>query len=153
MSVLEKIERYVDEPGRLSRRRFVGRVAKVSFGLAAASVGAGALAKPAYASYCCGLCSDCCGWPLCPDQTGNCPTGCSGYQWYCNGGGCTWVCGECCTSMCQGTGCASQCKCSYAYALCSPGCPCAPQVKTMMENTTLKDLLYTTPYRSKPCNH
>jgi hypothetical protein len=146
MKILERAEDYAGAPGRLSRRTFMGRAAKLSFALVAASAGAGVLAKPAKASYCCGLCSDCCGWSLCPGES--CPNGCTTYTWTCSGGGCTWVCGECCADQCGGAGCTSTCKCSFAYPLCAPGCPCSPHVKQMLEGMSAKDFLYQMPYRA-----
>jgi hypothetical protein len=144
MSIIEKVEDYLGTPGRFTRKTFMGRAAKVSFGVAAVSVGAGVLAKPARADYCCGLCSDCCGWSICPapDQ---CPNNCSTYTWQCTGGGCTWVCGECCADQCGGSGCTETCKCSFAYPLCSPGCPCSPRTAEMLQSMTARDFLYKMP--------
>ncbi len=146
MTALEKVEHHVASPGRLSRRTLIGRTAKFSFGLAAAAVGAGVLAKPAYSATCCNLCSDCCGWSVCPSAD-SCPAGCTTYEWMCTSGSCHWICGECCADQCGGNGCSQTCKCSYSYPLCGVGCPCSPQTAKKMEGITAKELLYTRPLR------
>ena len=151
MTTLERLEEYFDRPGRLSRRALLGKTAKMSAAMVATVSGAGAFADVAYASHtgCCGLCSLCCGWSECP---GGCPGGCTPYEWTCSNGACSWLCGECCTAMCSGAGCAAECKCSYARVLCNySSCPCPDGVEPMSV-TSVKDL-YRLPQRQRGTCH
>jgi hypothetical protein len=115
MEFLHEIEDRIAKPGWLSRRTFLGRVAKVS--AAVTAFAAGIQLDNAYAVNvaCCVLaysttCDSNYYQGQCP-----CPTPHSGdhYEWFCKYNGCTTVCGEC-----------YPCKCSYAYQACSLGCPC-----------------------------
>lgn len=143
MTFLEKAEGYLAKPGRLSRRSFFGRSVQIS--AAAAGLAAGIMPlDQALAQGCTGYQSgtiDCGGYTnveccclaaptnfcssnyysqQCPAQTKSC-SGCGQpWEWTCKMGTCPWVCGEC---YCSG--------CSYAYALCAPGCPCTPEAPTL----------------------
>jgi hypothetical protein len=114
--LIQKAEELVARPGRLSRRSFVGRMAKVSAGAMAAAAGLGQFPSKAYAGnvVCCNL-----AYPnnICNsyyEGTNACPSGCgTSWTWTCSYNGCPWVCGEC-----------YSCSCSFAYPLCHTGCPC-----------------------------
>lgn len=125
MRWLDKLEDQLAKPGALPRRSFFGWIAKSAVAIAAASAGIAGFAKTAFAGnyYCCDLvypnnfCTTYDG-SSCSNSTGCSGSSCStdsAYTWLCSYGHCTWLCGEC-------TGCC----CSYAYQLCSPGCPCEP---------------------------
>ncbi|GEM_PF-2974056 len=124
MRWLDRLEDHLAKPGSLPRRSFFGWIAKSAVAIAATGAGIAGFAKTAFASnyYCCTLI-----YPnnFCTtyDAT-SCSnsTGCSindAYTWLCSYGDCTWLCGECYDSQ-------TSCHCSYAYQLCSPGCPCEP---------------------------
>jgi hypothetical protein len=114
--LIDKAEELVAKPGRLSRRRFVGRMAKLSAGAMAAVAGLAEFPGQAYAVNvaCCTL-----AYPhnICNSNyygTNNCPTNCgTSWTWTCNYNHCPWICGEC-----------YSCSCSFAYALCRSGCYC-----------------------------
>ena len=131
--LVEKAEDLAAEPGRLSRRTLVGRVAKVSLGLVAGAAGLASLRGTGHFAVAAGAYEQYCDWlnapPLgcCslahldhPDyfcssvlhHGAPCPGGCvrsSSKEKYCRDeNGATWVCGEC-------GGCAN--TCSYAYIL------------------------------------
>jgi hypothetical protein len=121
--LLEKAEAFAAKPGRLSRRTLVGRLAKVSAGLAFGAAGLdafrGTSARVAQAAYgwdqCCTLV-----YPesICSSEykcTNKCPSGCGeAWTWTCQArNGCTLVCGEC-----------YDCKCSFSYKVCTSTCTC-----------------------------
>lgn len=124
MKFLYDLEDQIAKPGWLTRRALLNRLVKSCAALAA--VAAGIPLKEAAAcsncqchgtpnNACCCLC-----WPnnFCKSDyySGQCPCSDTPYQWYCTYNGCHIVCGEC-----------YNCCCSYAYQLCSIGCPCDPQ--------------------------
>ena len=155
MTVLKRLEEYADSPGRLSRRTFLGRTAKVSAAVAGLGAASAVFAEQAYAADCCNLCSTCCGWtyPCASNyQANQCPSGCGApYTWTCTSGNCTWVCGECCPDFCAGAGCAAACKCSFSYMICRSPCFC-PQGVSQSSVTSVRDL-YAMPTREKGTCH
>lgn len=139
--VIELFEDEMAKPGALSRRRFIGRFAKVSAALAAAGVGLTEFVGTAYATNyaCCTL-----NWPnnFCNSDYMNaqCPSGCgTPYQWSCTiSSGCRYVCGEC-----------DNCSCSYAYFIpCTLGCPCSPQLKAVADTYGLQEKSLTLTHRT-----
>ncbi len=110
MSLIERLEDVAATPGKLSRRTFVGRIAKLSAAAAAVSAGAAAFAGKAYAGnyLCCNLAYPD-NWCTSDYCHGICPCGYAPYQWTCSHNGQQVVCGEC-----------YECECSYAYTY-----PCA----------------------------
>ena len=143
MTPIEKLQTTLTNPGRLSRRSFLGRTVRWSAALAGAAAGVTAFAKPAYgANYvCCDLC-----WPnnICNSDywDSQCPSGCgSPWEWTCRSGNCTWWCGECCpmSAWCTGAGCPTQCQCSYArFIPCSPGCACSPELEELASRLSIR---------------
>jgi hypothetical protein len=116
--LLEKAEAFAAKPGRLSRRTLVGRLAKVSAGLAFGAAGstAGVAIAASGGNYqCCNLF-----YPgtFCNSEykcTNKCPSGCGeSVTWVCQDDlHCRWVCGNC-----------YGCDCSFAYKVCETRCPC-----------------------------
>jgi hypothetical protein len=138
--LLKKFEDVTARPGSiLSRRSFLGVAARGTAALAALAAGLGLPERVfAYNYACCWLLYSFCtndyinqGCPCsssCPNQP--CVTNkTQNYGWYCRDSqGCTWLCAECywCTPCC-----------SYAYRLCSPGCPCIKGAPVLSEQTQL----------------
>jgi hypothetical protein len=116
--LIDKAEELAAKPGRLSRRGFVGRMAKLSAGAMAAVAGLAEFPGSAHAAnvVCCNL-----AFPnnICNSNyegTNKCPTNCgTSWTWTCSYGAnhCPWVCGEC-----------YSCSCSFTYPICRSGCPC-----------------------------
>jgi len=129
--LVEKAEDLAAEPGRLSRRTLVGRVAKVSLGLVAGAAGFASLRGSGHSAVAAAAYEEYCLWTQYPDPRGccaplshpdylcasvihgaPCPGGCvrrAASERYCrDANGTTWVCGEC-------VDCAN--TCSYAYIL------------------------------------
>lgn len=119
MAPLEKLENFAAKPGRLSRRTFVGRVAKASAAIAAGLAGIAEFPGAAHAAnyHCCTLAypSNWCNSDFTAHQ---CPCSDTPWEWLCGENFCTWVCGEC-----------YACSCSYAYFIpCNGRCPCTPEL-------------------------
>ncbi len=139
MSLLDRIEDYMARPGRLPRHSFLGWTVKACAALDAVAEGTLRVAdlasacSPTSGSNPCpgGPWNDACCCLLYPDKIcnsdyydGQCPCACAPsnpWEWTCrNSNGCHIVCGEC-----------YNCGCSYAYQLCSVGCPCLPQAPSV----------------------
>jgi hypothetical protein len=129
MSLLEKFEDYVSNAENLSRRAAIGKLSRGCAAVIAAFGGFSLFSEPSLAQGGCFSCNphsvDCC--TLCFNDCNNgstsCPVGYTTYTWICyqkvGSHNCAWVCGEC---YCSGGG----GICSFAYPLCSSGCPCIP---------------------------
>jgi hypothetical protein len=127
MSLLDKFETYLAQPGKLSRRSAIGRLTQGCTALVAALAGVNLIEQtpvarasscfgchPHRVGPCCNLCLD---PSICDD--GACPSGTTRrYTWICYAGGCPWLCGECY--------CTTGAICSFTFPLCAPHCPCIP---------------------------
>lgn len=130
MSLLDKFEDYIAEPGRLSRRSALGRLTKGCAVLVAALSGVSNFLEnvpvvSANSLLTCNSCQVhpevCCNLCFYVDCGYSCPSGYTTYTWSCTYRGCPWICGEC---YCPNQG--TKGYCSFAYPLCHSGCPCVP---------------------------
>lgn len=138
MKSLTNIEDYLAEPGKLSRRSFMGRAAKLSAAAAGVAAGVAAFPSKSYAANyaCCTL-----AWPSNWCQSnyweGVCPCSDTPYEWTCGYNGCVFTCGEC-----------YDCECSYAYEhYCTPNCACSPALQAFADSLDFKTRSMYVPFR------
>jgi len=153
VKLLDSLEAHIAKPNSIPRGSFLGWPIRAATSVAAVAAGLTSF-RDAYATQCTGLPLSGCNVVCCclsyPKSNcssnyynGQCPCGnsksCNPWEWMCSTSGssrCNWVCGECVnpTAGCQpsSNGYSSDpCWCSYAYALCSAGCPCHRQAPTL----------------------
>lgn len=95
--LLDEFEDQISRPGRLTRRRMLGRLAKASLAIVAAVAGA-AIPITAFACRqvvcCCLEYSSNCSWCTSGRTCADC-NGISCYSWQCTSGSCTYTCIDC----------------------------------------------------------